>query len=153
MIELPAVVVEAVRDLVPDHRADRPVVERVVEMLAELPDLWDVNVSRWSNDSATARFKEEAYQEPFVRFVKKVTTKPVVGVGRLTSADTMVSMVKKGVVDFIGGARPSIADPFLPKKIEEGRIEDIRECIGCNMCVAYANHMVPMRCTDRKSVV
>ena len=37
----------------------------------------------------------------------------------------------------IGAARPSIADPFLPRKIEEGRLEDIRECIGCNICVAW----------------
>ena len=34
----------------------------------------------------------------------------------------------------IGAARPSIADPFLPRKIEEGRVEDIRECVGCNLC-------------------
>ncbi|GIT73684.1 MAG: hypothetical protein Ct9H300mP28_34980 [Pseudomonadota bacterium] len=33
----------------------------------------------------------------------------------------------------IGAARPSIADPFLPKKIEEGRMDEIRECIGCNI--------------------
>ena len=47
----------------------------------------------------------------------------------------MVRMVRDGVLDMIGAARPSIADPFLPKKIEEGRWEDIRECIGCNICV------------------
>ncbi len=54
----------------------------IVAMLAELPDLWDVNVSSWENDSATARFKEEGYQEPFIAFVKTLTSKPVVGVGR-----------------------------------------------------------------------
>ena len=46
------------------------------------------------------------------------------------------SMVRGGVLDLIGAARPSIADPFLPKKIEEGRLDDIRECIGCNICVS-----------------
>ena len=48
----------------------------------------------------------------------------------------MVRMIRDGVLDFIGAARPSIADPFLPEKIEQGRLEDIRECIGCNICVA-----------------
>jgi dimethylamine/trimethylamine dehydrogenase len=72
----------------------------------------------------------------------------VVGVGRYTSPDRMVSLVKKGVLDFIGAARPSIADPFLPKKIEEGRLEDIRECIGCNICVASDKLGSPMRCTQ-----
>ena len=47
--------------------------------------------------------------------------KPVVGVGRFTSPDTMVGQIRRGVLDFIGAARPSIADPFLPRKIEEGR--------------------------------
>ena len=124
----------------------------IVAMLAELPDLWDVNCSDWKNDSISARFAEEGFQEPFIRFVKQVTTKPVVGVGRYTSADRMATLVRSGVLDMIGAARPSIADPFLPRKIEEDRIEDIRECIGCNICVGYANHMVPMRCTQNPTV-
>ena len=33
----------------------------------------------------------------------------------------MVGQIRRGVLDFIGAARPSIADPFLPRKIEEGR--------------------------------
>ena len=49
----------------------------VVGLLAELPDLWDVNISDWSNDSQTARFAEEGYQEPFIGFVKALTSKPV----------------------------------------------------------------------------
>jgi len=124
----------------------------VVEMLAELPDLWDVNVSDWPNDSVTSRFGPEGAQEPYIAFVKSVTSKPVVGVGRFTSPDTMVSQVRRGVLDMIGAARPSIADPFLPRKIEEGRVEDIRECIGCNICVSGDYSQVPMRCTQNPTM-
>ncbi len=124
----------------------------IVEMLAELPDLWDVNVSGWENDSATSRFTDEGYQTEYIQFVKQVTTKPVVGVGRFTSPDTMVSLVKKGVLDLIGAARPSIADPFLPNKINEGRVEDIRECIGCNICVSGDFLGSPMRCTQNPTM-
>jgi dimethylamine/trimethylamine dehydrogenase len=124
----------------------------VVEMLAELPDLWDVNVSAWYNDSTTSRFEKEGSQIPYIEFVKKLTTKPVVGVGRFTSPDTMVSLIRKGVMDMIGAARPSIADPFLPKKIEEGRIEDIRECIGCNICVSGDFSISHMRCTQNPTM-
>ena len=120
----------------------------VLEMLGELPDLWDVNVSEWFNDSEASRFAEEGYQEEHIAFVKKLTTKPVVGVGRYTSPDRMASLVRNGVLDMIGAARPSIADPFLPKKIEEGRIDDIRECIGCNLCIGTANQNTYMRCTQ-----
>jgi len=124
----------------------------VVEMLAELPDLWDVNVSAWDNDSQTSRFSPEGAQEPYVTFVKKLTSKPVVGVGRFTSPDSMVSQIKRGILDMLGAARPSIADPFLPKKIEEGRLEDIRECIGCNICVSGDWTMSPIRCTQNPTM-
>ncbi len=65
---------------------------------------------------------------------------------------TMVSQIKRGVLDMIGAARPSIADPFLPKKIEEGRLEDIRECIGCNICVSGDYTHTPMRCTQNPTM-
>jgi len=124
----------------------------IIEALADEPDLWDVNLSDWSNDSQSARFSEEGYQEPYTAFVKSVTTKPVVGVGRYTSPDTMVRLINSGHLDFIGAARPSIADPFLPVKIEQGRSEDIRECIGCNICITGDNTNVPMRCTQNPTV-
>ncbi len=124
----------------------------VVAMLAELPDLWDVNISSWSNDSITSRFGKEGHQEKYISFVKGLTTKPVVGVGRYTSPDSMVSAIQRGVMDFIGAARPSIADPFLPQKIKEGRVEDIRECIGCNICVTGDTRFVPIRCTQNPTM-
>ncbi|MBT6511183.1 MAG: FAD-dependent oxidoreductase, partial [Rhodospirillaceae bacterium] len=124
----------------------------VMELIGELPDLWDVNVADWENDSQTSRFSEEGCQEDSIRFVKSMTSKPVVGVGRYTSPDKMVSLIKGGVLDMIGAARPSIADPFLPRKIEEGRPEDIRECIGCNICVGTANQNTFMRCTQNPTM-
>ena len=124
----------------------------VIEALADLPDLWDVNVSSWSRDSGTARYDAEGFQEEFTSFVKQVTGKPVLGVGRFTSPDAMVSQIRRGVLDLIGAARPSIADPFLPAKIREGRIEDIRECIGCNICVAVETIGVELRCTQNPTI-
>ncbi|UUY10327.1 FAD-dependent oxidoreductase [Pseudomonas sp. J452] len=124
----------------------------VVEMLAEIPDLWDVNISSWENDSGTSRFTQEGFQEPYINFVKRVTSKPVVGVGRYTSPDTMVRLIKSGVMDLIGAARPSIADPFLPNKIREDRLDDIRECIGCNICVSADYNIVPLRCTQNPTM-
>ena len=124
----------------------------VIEMLAELPDLWDINISNWPNDSQSSRFAKEGFQEEYTRFVKQVTGKPVVGVGRFTSPDTMVSQIRRGIMDFIGAARPSIADPFLPRKIEEGRIDEIRECIGCNICVSSDYTSTNLRCTQNPTM-
>jgi dimethylamine/trimethylamine dehydrogenase len=124
----------------------------ILALLAELPDLWDVNISEWSNDSGTSRFDKEGFQERYTSFVKNLTSKPVVGVGRYTSPESMLSAVQRGVVDLIGAARPSISDPFLPEKIRQGRLEDIRECIGCNICVTGDTQFVPIRCTQNPSM-
>ncbi|MCY4566378.1 MAG: methylamine, partial [Gammaproteobacteria bacterium] len=99
----------------------------IVSMLADLPDLWDLKSSSWVVETASARFMEQGAQEPFVSFAKSLTSKPVVGVGRFTSPDAMVSQIRRGILDLIGAARPSIADPFLPAKINEGREDEIRE--------------------------
>jgi dimethylamine/trimethylamine dehydrogenase len=124
----------------------------VIALMAEVPDLWDVTLSGWDNDSRTSRFAEEGHEEPYVAGIKQLTTKPVVGVGRFTSPDAMVGQIRRGVLDLIGAARPSIADPFLPKKIEEGRLEDIRECIGCNICISGDMTQSPSRCTQNPTM-
>jgi dimethylamine/trimethylamine dehydrogenase len=131
---------------------ERGEIEELLGMLGELPDVWDFMVGEWDFDSITSRFADEGAQEAYVRGLKALTTKPVVGVGRFTSADTMVRMITDGVLDMIGSARPSIADPFLPRKIEEGRWEDIRECIGCNICVAGDFTITPLRCTQNPTM-
>ncbi|MDP5084738.1 MAG: FAD-dependent oxidoreductase [Yoonia sp.] len=120
----------------------------VVGLLKDAPDLFDVKMDYSAYDCAPSRFAAEGSHEPVIDFMKSVTDKPVVGVGRFTSPDTMVGMIRRGVLDLIGGARPSIADPFLPQKIDEGREEDIRECIGCNMCIASWHDGVWVRCTQ-----
>src|SRR5277367_3615916 len=124
----------------------------VVELLADVPDLWDVKMDSSPTDCAVSRFTPEGSHEPVIEFVKRLTKKPVVGVGRFTSPDTMVSQIKRGVLDLIGAARPSIADPFLPRKIDEGREQDIRECIGCNICISSWHDSVPVRCTQNPTI-
>ncbi|MCC6221901.1 MAG: FAD-dependent oxidoreductase [Thermoleophilia bacterium] len=112
---------------------------KLVQLVDHLVDLWDINVSgivNWGEDIGTSRFFREGYQLEWTGRIKEFTSKPVVGVGRFTSPDTMVEVIESGRYDIIGAARATIADPFLPRKIEEGRLDDIRECIGCNICVS-----------------
>lgn len=119
-----------------------------ITILGDAPDLYDVKMDSSATDCAPSRFAPEGSHESTVGFVKSLTDKPVVGVGRFTSPDTMVGQIKRGVLDLIGAARPSIADPFLPQKISEGRSDEIRECIGCNMCIASWHDGVWVRCTQ-----
>jgi dimethylamine/trimethylamine dehydrogenase len=136
----------------PDGKPDTEEKREVVALLGDLPDLWDLSVHDYSYEMGSSRFTREAAMESYVSWVKQVTRKPVVGVGRFTSPDTMLRQVKEGILDLVGAARPSIADPFLPRKIKEGRVEDIRECIGCNLCYAADYQGVPIRCTQNPAM-
>lgn len=104
-------------------------------MVDPLVDLFDVNVGAWPEDSGTSRYFAEGSQLPWTSKVRAVTTKPIVGVGRYTNPDTMAAVIRSGDFDLIGAARPAIADPYLPTKIREGRLDEIRECTGSNVCI------------------
>jgi len=126
-------------------------VRDLIGMHSDLPDLWDLAHGSWEQCSGTSRFTGEAAQQDLVQGIRELTDRPIAGVGRFTSPDVMVKQLKSGVLDFIGCARPSIADPWLPRKIDEGRVEDIRECIGCNICVTGDMTMSLSRCTQNPS--
>ncbi len=122
------------------------------ETIAELPDLWDITVTDYDLEMGSSRFVKEASNQAAVAKIKSMTSKPVVSVGRFTSPDTMLSQIENNTQDFIGAARPSIADPFLPNKIKQGRLDDIRECIGCNVCYAHNSLCTPIRCTQNPTM-
>jgi dimethylamine/trimethylamine dehydrogenase len=124
----------------------------IFELLKDGPDLFDVTITDYSQEMGVSRFVKEASLEPLIAHVRAIVNKPIVSVGRFTSPETMLGQVKRGIVDLIGAARPSIADPFLPKKIAEGRPDDIRECIGCNICYASDIQGVPLRCTQNPTM-
>ncbi|MEZ5524174.1 MAG: FAD-dependent oxidoreductase [Pseudomonadales bacterium] len=116
-----------------------------------LIDLWDLNLStyeEWGEDAGPSRFYKTNHQAPFTRGFKDVANVPIINVGRFTNPDDMVEVIRSGQADIIGAARPSIADPFLPRKIEEGRPEDIRECIGCNICISRWERGAALVCTQ-----
>jgi len=122
-----------------------------VRMADHLVDLWDVTVGSiadWALDSGPSRFFAEGWQLESTARVREATAKPIVGVSRLTDPDLMAEIIRTGVWDLIGAARPSIADPFLPRKIDEGRVDEIRECIGCNICISKADSRRHIGCTQ-----
>lgn len=106
-----------------------------IELADPLVDLFDVNTGTWPVDSGTARYFPEGHARPWTSQVRAVTATPIVSVGRFHSPDLMAELVRSGELDLIGAARQAIADPFLPEKIAEGRIEELRECTGSNQCI------------------
>jgi dimethylamine/trimethylamine dehydrogenase len=124
-----------------------------VRLADDLVDVWDVNVGfHWPPDSAPSRLAPEGSQLEWSGRIREATAKPIVGVGRLTNPDRMAEIIRSGVWDFIGGARPGIADPFLPRKIEEGRYGEIRECTGANFCIAVETGTAGLSCLQNPTV-
>ena len=122
-----------------------------IRLADPLVDLWDVNVSSAAQpwlDIAPSTVSPPGWQIEWTSRVREVTRKPVVGVGRYTDPDQMADVVRSGALDIIGAARPSIADPFLPRKVELGEYDDIRECIGCNICITRAIGTGRIACTQ-----
>lgn len=110
-----------------------------VRMADPFVDLWDLNVGSvldWASDISPSRLTPEGSNLPLFERIRRATTKPIVGVSRWTSPDLMAQAVRSGVIDIIGSARQAIADPFFPQKVHDGRIEDIRECMGINLCIS-----------------
>jgi dimethylamine/trimethylamine dehydrogenase len=115
-------------------------------------DLWDVVIGAMQGpgrlDSGPSRFFDQGYQMEWSGRAREATDKPIVVVGRFTDPDRMADLIRGGTVDLIGAARPSISDPFLPIKIEEGRYDEIRECIGCNACYSRSIWGRHLGCTQ-----
>jgi dimethylamine/trimethylamine dehydrogenase len=123
-----------------------------VRAAEHLVDLFDCTVGGLAgagrSDAGPSRFFSGGYQLEWTARFREATAKPIVGTGLMVDPDRMVEVIESGVWDLIGGARPSIADPFLPRKIEEGRYDEIRACIGCNACYALANRGRHLGCTQ-----
>ena len=116
-------------------------------------DLWDVTIGALSGLAAASTAGRRGSSSRATSWsgrgrAREATEKPIVVVGRFTDPDRMAEVVRGGTVDLIGAARPSISDPFLPRKIEEGRYDEIRECIGCNACYSRSIWGRHLGCTQ-----
>jgi 2,4-dienoyl-CoA reductase (NADPH2) len=65
---------------------------------------------------------------------------------RLFKPDLPNKAIGEGSLDIWEMCRPMIADPLMPKKVLEGREEDIRHCVACNLCLARLFRDAPMTC-------
>ena len=83
----------------------------------------------------TSVFEPMDYNLAWSKRVKEATGKPVyINCGITGSPDVPEKWIAEGYVDGISMCRQLTADPFWPKKAEEGRDEDIVPCLRCNYC-------------------
>ena len=63
--------------------------------------------------------------------IKEVVDLPVIGIGRIIDPVQAEKILEEGHADLVAMNRALIADPELPRKAREGRIDEIRKCLGC----------------------
>jgi 2,4-dienoyl-CoA reductase-like NADH-dependent reductase (Old Yellow Enzyme family) len=79
--------------------------------------------------------------------LREATGRPVLVAGRITRPELAEQLLAGGQADLCGMTRALIADPELPNKARTGRVDDIRECIGCNQaCIGHERLGVPVSC-------
>ena len=69
--------------------------------------------------------------------IKKAVNVPVIAAGRINDPELAEKFLIEGKADLVSMGRALYADPELPRKAAEGRLEDIRPCIACNRCIDY----------------
>ena len=118
----------------------------MAKLLSETKQVDFLNVSGWPGIGSIG--SPLGFMMPWVEAVKRaVPEMPVFGVGRIIHAEQAEQIVASGQADMVGMTRASIADPELPKKAKEGRVDDIRVCIGAGQgCLARNNEDSPIGC-------
>ena len=113
-----------------------------------------IHVSAYGNPAVAIAFTDAPLvHEPcgflgFAQAVKGAVDVPVIAVGRIEPNEAEKALAK-GQADFIAMARKLLADPMLPRKVSEDRIEEIRGCIYCYNCVSQIFVNSPLECTVR----
>ena len=84
--------------------------------------------------------------------VKKVVNVPVMMAFRQFLPEIPEKAIAQGQIDFWEACRPMIADPEIPRKAEEGRVDEIIPCIACNVCFSRLYFHQPIMCSVRPSL-
>lgn len=88
-----------------------------------------------------------AYLAPLAQRVKEAVSLPVLIAGRVTQPQEAEHILESGQADMVGLVRAHICDPQFMTKTRDGRVEDIRACIGCNQaCIGHRLKGFPVSC-------
>ena len=89
----------------------------------------------------------EGYADEATAAARRATGLPTIAFGRIVSPGHADSLLERGAADLIGMARQLLADPEWPRKVAEGRADEIRACVHCNQeCVGRLVRELPISC-------
>jgi mycofactocin system FadH/OYE family oxidoreductase 2 len=93
------------------------------------------------------------YTIPLAAGIREKIKLPVFCTGRINDPVMAEKVLASGQADMIGMCRALICDPYLPKKAQEGRLDDIRYCIACNQgCIGRIGMNKSLGCVQNPAV-
>jgi dimethylglycine catabolism A len=128
-------------------------------LLAETSEIDYISVTAGNNSFKLARVDHwPPTPAPFGAFrhlsraVKSAVSLPVATVGRVTTLALAEEILAAGDADLVGMVRAHIADPELVPKSRQGRMQEIRPCIGANVCINSLLEHKPLTCLANPDV-
>ena len=100
----------------------------------------------WTTSTIPCYLFPEGPMLPMAERVKKAVRIPVIAAGKI-SVELADQLLTEGKADFIALGRPLLADPELPNKAREGRMDEVWRCIYCNNCLNIDLDLYPGQCS------
>ena len=123
---------------------------RIAQQIEPYVDLIHVSAGTYQRgfgDTHPSMFKDHGCNVYLAAEIKKHVSVPVATIGGLNDPAQMEEIIASGKADIVYMARTLLADPFLPRKVEENREEDIVRCLRCYTCMAERATTSTRRCT------
>ncbi len=123
----------------------------VDQLVAGVPK-WQRPIGRMMMKRLVGKYGlEEAYHLEAARVIKPVLGEiPLILVGGMRTVGSMEGILQNGYADFVSMSRPFIREPFLVKRIKDGKT-DRASCVSCNKCVMTITAHTPLKCYHRPS--
>ena len=123
---------------------------QIAQQLEDYVDLLHVSAGTYQRgfgDTHPSMFKEHGCNVYLASEIKKHVKVPVATIGGLNDPEQMEQIIASGQADVVYMARALLADPELPRKVMEGRENEIVRCLRCFTCMAERAATATRRCT------
>lgn len=136
-------------ELLDDVRGNTPEESMMTYKISEEAGIDYISVTAGWQESIVPVISRDVPQGSWLHLAKRSKENvkvPIMMAYRLFDPSIPHKAIEKGELDMWEMCRPMIADPLMPKKVLEGKEEDIRWCVACNLCLARLFRDAPMTC-------
>jgi len=147
--EVPVGIRLCAEELLDDVRGNTPEESMMTYKIAEEVGIDYISVTAGWQESIVPVISRDVPQGSWLHLAKRSKENvkvPIMMAYRLFDPSIPHKAIEKGELDLWEMCRPMIADPLMPKKVLEGREQDIRWCVACNLCLARLFRDAPMTC-------